>query len=322
MDNETMTPEVETVEAAESEIDLSAFDDEWGDGPADTENAVDDFGNDAEAEPDAQPEEAEATEETEAAETETAEEAPASTEPQPEAKQEEGNQLFPLNYLGEIKEYSRDEVIELAQKGLNYDHIHQERQTLQAENGNLKSENSRLQEADAFIKELAQASNITVDELIESTRARILMSNAKLDGREMNEAEARRQVREAAKKAKEEKTVKDEQEQKEPAASDEKGENGSNKGDPQQEKKNAEISRFAALYPELDPKTIPNSVWEVFAKSGELVAPYQKYAMEQLKAENEQLKQNALNKQRSTGSRRTAGSTTPVDAFDEGWDSF
>ena len=33
-------------------------------------------------------------------------------------------------------------------------------------------------------------------------------------------------------------------------------------------------------------------------------------------------KQNKMNKERSTGSRKSAGATTPKDDFDDAWDSF
>lgn len=290
---------------AEAEIEIddsetSAFDEGWEDSDtpatADEEETViveetdaqpddeDDDDNDADSEPDAEAEETAETEDT--------------TEDKPETTEEAGSQRFKLRFLGEDKEVSLDEMRDLAEKGLNYAHVKEERDSLREKTANL----DKFESYEGFLGELAKRSGMSVDELIESTRARVLMQDAEKEGRELSEEEAINQVREATKKS--------EQKAEEPAPEM-----------TEEQKKQDAVMRFISLYPDVKSTDIPQSVWDEAERVGELIGPYQKFVNQKLSDEIAQLKQNKKNRERSTGSRRSAGATTPKDAFDEGWDS-
>lgn len=309
--DETTTNAVETVEVdgAQQAID-AAFDEDWDDVPG-----KDDFDlsadEPAEETTDGQPEESEAAGET----TDTPESSDGEPEKQEEQKPaedkktEEQNQFFTLKVNGEDKLVNLQEMTELAQKGQDYDRIKAERDAFKQDAPTIQ----RYKGYEAFLEELADNSGITIETLIENTRARLLINAAKEKGEELTEAQAIKQVRlkakEAAEKAKE---AEKQQEQPEPEKAPEETE---------EQKRNKAFAAFVTEYPNLDPKQIPQEVWSDFAKTTDLVGSYRKYEIKQLRSENEQLKQNQKNKERSTGSRRTAGATTPKDPFDEVWDS-
>ena len=77
------------------------------------------------------------------------EEKPADENPEQEGQEEADQPTFDLKYMGEIKTVGKEEVVTLAQKGMNYDRILGERDTA-------KAEVSRLQEYETFLQELAQ----------------------------------------------------------------------------------------------------------------------------------------------------------------------
>lgn len=303
--DENITNEVETTETAELEDLDAAFDEEWGDEVADD----DDFDlshDEAEESPDAQPEEAEAVEETDS-EPESADDSPAESGADgAESGEGDGqNQSFTIKVNGEDKQITLAEMTELAQKGMDYDRIKQERDTFKQDAPTIQ----KYKGYEAFLAELASSSGMGIDALIENTRARMLINEAKDRGEELSEEEAVRQVREKA-KAEEPKPAETEK----PAEPEPPRET-------EEEKRNKAFAAFVSEYPNVDPKTIPQEVWSEFGKTTDLVGSYRKYEIKQLRSENEQLKQNQKNKERSTGSRRSAGATTPKDAFDEGWDS-
>ena len=285
--NENITGQVET-EATFTEAEAAAFDEGWEDSDSPIlENSANDTEYD---DTDAQPEFDETGEDVE--EPDSTDEAETEAEPEPE--DEAGSQRFNLTFLGEDREVSLEEMRELAQKGLNYDHVKEERDNLRTKTANL----DELESYSAFLKELADNGGMSVDELMDSTRARLLVQKAESEGRDLSEDEALRQVKES---------------KKQPAPAPEKT---------REERQTEAINRFIAMYPDVKSSDIPQSVWDEAEKIGDILAPYQKYEAQKLRDEIAQLKQNQKNRERSTGSRRTVGATTPKDAFDEGWDSL
>lgn len=182
--NEEINEAVET-EGAEGWADSDAF---WDDDPA------------AETEPAAEQEEAEDAEadEQEAEETDTADdphdEGADDGAEEPEGPQgESADQRFELKHLEETRSVDREEVIKLAQKGMDYDRIREERDSIRPE----------LRLYREFLKELADGSGLTVSELIDTVRAQRLVAKEKENGKEMTEAEALIKVqRERSEKAK------------------------------------------------------------------------------------------------------------------------
>ena len=220
--------------------------------------------------------------------------------------QSEADQLFTLKHLDETRQVSRDEVIALAQKGMDYDRIRQDRDQA-------KAEAARLSELESFLKELAAPSNMTVDELMDQTRANLLaeregidrsiaLQRVKLD-RDRKALEAQRQIVERQNQA------------------------GAQQAADQQRMQES-MDRFIKSHPDLDAKDIPREVWEAFAAGkdlGDAYALHEAKALRETLAEREKeleaLKQNQKNQARSTGSQTSAGDkkSTADDEFDRLW---
>ena len=281
MDNETINTEVETEEAGEELQKIENFDALWGED--------EDFDGEAAEKAAAKEEEQE-----EPAAEEKAEEAPEKQEEEkPEAKQEAENQRFTLKHNGEESEVDRDKVIELAQKGMDYDRIKEERDRFKTDSDTI----TKLKAQESFLKELADSSGVTVEQLIENTRVRMLMG--KTEG--LSEEDARKQVREEASKAAEKK---ESEKAKEPCP---------------EERRQAMFAGFLAAYPDVKAGDIPQEVWNDAAKTFDLVGAYQRYENRQLRKEIETLRQNNKNRERSLGSTKSVGSRTQSQAFDALW---
>ena len=83
---------------------------------------------------------------------------------------------------------------------------------------------------------------------------------------------------------------------------------------------------FAKAYPDVDPASIPNGVWEAFNRGETLVSAYARERNKALEAEIARMKseqatrdRNAANAARSTGSQNSAGKTGSDEAFDALW---
>ena len=283
----TVTDEVDT---SVSDEDLAAFDEVWDDDSELDDDDEIDLSDDDSQSTDSEPE---ATEETTEDSTETQESTEDSqTEDEPhEDKPTEGRQLYKLKGIdGNEKEYSIEDVLNLAGKGLDYDGVRRDR--------------DELREYKAFLKELADNSGLSVDELVDSTRARIYKDEKRRNGEEVSDVDALRAVQRnrAQRKAAE--------------------------AEPKKVDTDKMIKSFVNEFKDVQAKDIPESVWKEAHETGDLAGAYRKYSNNQkdaeiarLKEENTKLKQNQKNKDRSIGSQRSAGNPTPKDPFDEGWDS-
>ena len=274
MDNEELKPEVET-EGQEPELDN--FDALWND---DDEFVPSN-------EPDAQPEAKE-----DEAEDKTGEEPENADDAQPEQKPEAENQRFKLKVNGEEIEVGLDEVITLAQKGKDYDRVKTERDNLKTDSATM----NKLKAQGDFLEELAKSSDMTVDQLMENTRARMLMN----EHEGMTEEEALKQVREKASKA----TEKKESEKAEATP---------------EERRQAMFANFLQAYPDVKAEDIPQEVWNDAGRTYDLVGAYQRHENRELRKESETLRQNNKNKERSTGSTKSAGTRNANQAFDALW---
>jgi hypothetical protein len=291
MENENIvdTAEVETV----TEQTRAAIDKYWDDDPDDVA-----WGDEAEAADEQEEAEAEETEDSgeDNAEAEEAEAKEEETKPEaePEKKDEAGHQRFKLKVNGEEREVDLEEMTALAQKGSDYDGLKTDRDTLRTENGKLK-------EYEAFLKELAENGKVSIDEVMESTRVELLMRQAEKDGKELTEEEARKQVKAAHKK----------QEPKEEPAHEKTAEGRAQEA----------VQAFVKRYPNVKSEDIPQSVWDDANRTGDLIGAYQEYRLQKMSEEITQLKQNNKNKERSTGSRKTAGASSAKSKVDEAWEA-
>ena len=283
----TVTDEVDT---SVSDEDLAAFDEVWDDDSELDDDDEIDLSDDDSKPTDSEPEVAKETPEDSTETQESTEDSQTEDEPH-EDKPTEGRQLYKLKGIdGNEKEYSIEDVLNLAGKGLDYDGVRRDR--------------DELREYKAFLKELADNSGLSVDELVDSTRARIYKDEKRRNGEEVSDVDALRAVQRnrAQKKAAE--------------------------AEPKKVDTDKMIKSFVNEFKDVQAKDIPESVWKEAHETGDLAGAYRKYSNNQkdaeiarLKEENNKLKQNQKNKDRSIGSQRSAGNPTPKDPFDEGWDS-
>ena len=215
--------------------------------------------------------------------------------------------MFDLKYNKETKQYTRQQVTELAQKGLNYDHVTEQRDRLQQEIADLtkfRDENSAILDT---LRAAAEASGKSVPEYLTSIRTNLLIAQG------ISPETARERIlREDA-----EQRLHSQQKAEEAAAS--------SKRDAEQRQKD-DIARFQKKYKDVDPKTIPQEVWEA-VRGGELLTDaygdYQRRELErQLREANEKLAiraKNESNRQKSLGSLQSTKQETGKDPFLEGF---
>lgn len=293
-------------ESVLTEEESSAFDGEFDDGVT---AADDDFDlsddqekeddqkegeTDAEAESEAEPEKAGEDETEDEPREETGEQKEKEPEPQKGAE----DQRFTLKVNGAESEVSREEVIALAQKGMDYDRIKAERDSFKADAPTMQ----RYKEQETFLKDLADKSGITVDALMENVRVRMAMDQDS----SLTEDQARAKVKADAAARQQPAEEKVEEKAKEPSP---------------EERRQAMFASFVRAYPDVKADSIPKEVWETAGRTFDLVGAYRDHEIRTLRKEVETLRQNNKNKERSTGSRKSVGATTPKDPFDEAWDS-
>ena len=283
-----------------SEAEADGFDEAWGDAP-DSDN--DDFdlsdespdeGRHDESSKEAEPEtEPEAAAEPEADETPAEETADAAEAPKDDTGGD-NKQTYTLKSPKGEKQCTLDEVMAYANKGLDYD--------------GLKQDRDRLRGHEDFLKSLAEASNLTVDELIDNTNARIYKDKMQSEGKEVTDFEALHTVqRERASKAAEAETE---------------------SSTAEEQQKTIMIDAFMKEFPDVKASEIPEAVWRKAHETGDLASSYREHVysekdakIAELEAKIKTLEINRKNKERSTGSQKSYGSASR-DSFDDGWNSW
>ena len=271
-----------------TEEDL-AFDGGWDDEPVADDDM--DLSDEAESPEDQRAEAEEQPEEPKAADAE------GEAADKPEEAEEQKPKSWKLKHNGQDEEADETRMVELAQKGLDYDRIREERDRF-------KGDFPKYQDYESFLNELAKRAETDVPGLMERTRANLLMQQAEAEGKTLTEEEALAQVRKAK-----------------PATEPEKA--APKPAEPSPEEKRRESFRaFLTAYPDVKPEAIPKEVWAESQQNGDLVGAYTRWENRQLKAKLENMERNQANKERSTGPRKSAGTSKPKDDFDEAWDSF
>lgn len=304
--------ENENVEV-EEEIDMSGWDDEE---PSFTE-AEDETTPETEEETEDEDTETETEESEEAEETEEADQPTEETEQkeseteQEQQKEEPKAEVFTLKHFGETKEYTKEEAVALAQKGLDYDRIRTERDAL-------KADAPKYKDYELFLTEIATDAGVTVDKLIEDIRARALVERESKAGRPLTETAAREQIqKERAARLK----APEPESKPEPEAVPE--------VDQRQERKKAELQKFAIAHPDVKGTDIPQDVWQEYRDSDStfediymrrVLYPKLQKQMEELQKQTAEKKQKEENSKRSTGSRKSAGAGRAKDPAFAGWD--
>jgi hypothetical protein len=227
---------------------------------------------------------------------------------QPEAEptkeqKEEPEELFDLKFNKEIRKVNRQEVTELAQKGLNHDRILEQRDHLQQENAELLKFKQDNEAIIGLLDAAAQKSGTDRNTFLQSVRENAYVSQG------------------LSRDAAHERVLREDAEQR--LSRTEQLEAAKNKGQQEQElARQQDIERFLKVYKDVDPGQIPKEVWDDVRGGETLVSAYGRYENRQLAESNRKLqeslnalKQNEKNKQKSIGSAKTEGKETAKDPF-------
>lgn len=213
---------------------------------------------------------------------------------------EEREQLFELKHYGQVHKVNRDEVVVLAQKGMDYDNVRTERDISR----------TKYAELEGFLQELAAPNGWSIEQLMDHTRATVLAEREGIDqGVALQRVQLdrdRKALELQQKQAEAEKQAKSQEDQ----------------------RINGSFARFVQEYPDVDPKTIPKEVWDEFSQGNDLAGSYARWENKQIKQQLQEAQakiaaqeQNEKNKERSTGSQQSAGAgeTQKKDPIDEDW---
>lgn len=225
---------------------------------------------------------------------------------QPEAeptKEQKEEELFDLKFNKEIRKVNRQEVTELAQKGLNHDRILEQRDHLQQENAELLKFKQDNEAIIGLLDAAAQKSGTDRNTFLQSVRENAYVSQG------------------LSRDAAHERVLREDAEQR--LSRTEKADAEKQQAQQEQElARQQDIERFLKLYKDVDPNTIPKEVWDDVRNGETLVSAYGRYENRQLAESNRKLqesinalKQNEKNKQKSIGSAKTEGKETAKDPF-------
>lgn len=281
----------------ENETEVVVDDDNYDVDLSEFEDLPEEDGEGNQTEPEQQEEDSQEQETTEGEAEQGAEEAAADEQAQAEEP------MFDLKYNKETKQYTKQQVTELAQKGLNYDHVTEQRDRLQQENADLAKFKDEYSGVFETLESMAEAAGKKLPEFLTSIRMNMLVAQG------VSQETARERI------------LREDAERRLQASAAE--ENRKSKAE---ERQREDIRRFQEKYKDVDPKTIPQEVWQAVGK-GELLVDaygdYQRRELErQLKEANEKLAiraKNESNKQKSLGSLQSTKQETGKDPFLEGF---
>ena len=280
----------------ENETEVVVDDDNYDVDLSEFEDLPEEDGEGNQTEPE-QHEDSQEQETTEGEEEQSTEEAAADEQAQAEEP------MFDLKYNKETKQYTKQQVTELAQKGLNYDHVTEQRDRLQQENADLAKFKDEYSGVFETLESMAESAGKNLPEFLTSIRMNMLVAQG------VSQETARERI------------LREDAERRLQASAAE--ENRKSKAE---ERQREDIRRFQEKYKDVDPKTIPQEVWQAVGK-GELLVDaygdYQRRELErQLKEANEKLAiraKNESNKQKSLGSLQSTKQETGKDPFLEGF---
>ena len=280
----------------ENETEVVVDDDNYDVDLSEFEDLPEEDGEGNQTEPE-QHEDSQEQETTEGEEEQSTEEASADEQAQAEEP------MFDLKYNKEIKQYTKQQVTELAQKGLNYDHVIEQRDRLQQENADLAKFKDEYSGVFETLESMAEAAGKKLPEFLTSIRMNMLVAQG------VSQETARERI------------LREDAERRLQASAAE--ENRKSKAE---ERQREDIRRFQEKYKDVDPKTIPQEVWQAVGKGELLVDAYGDYQRRdlerQLKEANEKLAiraKNESNKQKSLGSLQSTKQETGKDPFLEGF---
>lgn len=277
----------------EENTNVQAVDEEITFDPSDFPDFSDDGNHTEEPENTEEQQTEEVTSEPTETTTETTE--PTETAEQPPANQPE---MFELNYMGTVQKHTREEMIALAQMGMDRDRILQQRDAAMQFRTQHEADIANLEQmAKDFGMENPAA-------LLDAMRINLLRQQGKTQA----EAEAIVRADNANRQLQGYQTQEQRMKEQQEAA---------------HKRQQEDINEFVRRYPNVDIRTLPMEVQDaVFGRGETLVNAYGRYEMQQLRAENQRLqqqinaqKQNDENKQKSLGSMKSGSATPKLDDF-------
>ena len=217
---------------------------------------------------------------------------------EPKADQPE---LFTLKNRDETRQVTRDELVSMAQKGWDYDKVREERDQL-------RQYREEANPALELVKAYAAKNNMSVPDYLNFCRVQEL----KAQGMDRLAAEQMVQFeRERAELDKEKNELQQERQQRDEMQ---------RRAQQAQEARQRDIQNFWRAYPNIDPKTIPQEVWDAVKKGESLTNAYTMHENQRLQAEISALKQNEKNKRQSPGSLGGGISESQADLISRLWD--
>ena len=267
---EEIEEQVEEADELDEDLETSEDDEGWSDD-------FDPFDEDSEEEEELPEPEAEET----TTEEETVE-APVADQPK-----------YKLKHLDTESELTAEEMIPLAQKGMDYDRI---RAKYDEMNANIANYEDRMK----FLEELAENSGQSVEDMIHNSRAKLLVAREAKNGNKISEADAKERI--GKPQAITRKTPED--------------------------VRRENFAHFIEEFPDVNSQDIPPEVWaDSGAHNDKLTEAWQRHLLKQmdaeikkLKADNDALIHNKKNQERSTGSRKsTSTKNRYLDEFDKDW---
>ena len=214
---------------------------------------------------------------------------------------EQPAETFTLRHLDDPpRNVGREEVIRLAQQGLDYERVRQERDSLRAS----RQEDQQVVE---LVKGFAARSGMSVAEYVDYCRTQDLMAQG------VNEATAKAQVEIEKQRLQMDKQAQEAQD----------AETAANSERERAQAQRKDMEAFLAVYPNVKATEIPKEVWQRVAAGGSLVTEYTRWENTQLRAQlaARESQQNAAEKAPgSMTSRGQKGRKTIDDYWDDAGD--
>lgn len=217
-------------------------------------------------------------------------------EPQGDDGAADDGEKFPVKWLDETKELTREEVIRYAQKGMDYDRTKQALHALREEADALRAfkaeHEAQIEELTAYLKESGKAS---LNDVLDDLRFSELIGkgdSADLAREKIRAARLERQLAANAQRQTEQ--------------------------DEGKRKAQADLEAFQKEYPDVKvDEALLKELGDDLKATGNLTRAYEKMQRRKLEADNAALrkqieadKQKASNKRRTTGSQKSSGSVS------------
>lgn len=208
------------------------------------------------------------------------------TEPgqqQEEPAAENTPQLFTIKNRDETRQVTSEELVAMAQKGWDYDKVREERDQLRQ----LRDEATPALE---LVKSYAQRNGMSVGDYLDYCRKQELIAGGMT---EQNADQALQIEKDRAALNEQQKQIQAQQQEQNSVLE---------RAKQAQAARQKDIEDFFREYPKVDPKSIPQDVWNAVRQGSSLVNAYTKYENNRLQAEIAALRQNEKNRASAPGS--------------------